>query len=280
MTAIKFVPTRSSTRVSTKLPWSRSWLRVLALWACLVLSVLPIVVTAIAALTKSWNTGGAFSGGLTMQYIVAAVPTYLPLLRMSLTIMSITLVLTILFGLPLAWLFARQRIPGGKLIGWFVSLPLSIPGIALGLALIATYSGLQSFGVLVIAGHVLLTTPFMIAALVPVLADEEQRDVEMVAMTLGASPARRFLTITLPHLRTAILSGALMVSAISLGEFNITYFVVSPASPTLPVGLFSAFIYGTVSDAASQTILYILAVLPIAILIQWIGKLLVKGSGR
>jgi putative spermidine/putrescine transport system permease protein len=211
---------------------------------------------------------------------MAALPTYLPQLGTSLRIMSITLVLTIVFGLPLAWLFARQKVPGGRLIEWFASLPLSVPGIAIGLALIATYPGLQSFGVMVVAGHVLITMPFMIAALIPVLVDEEQRDLEMVAMTLGASPTRRFMTLTLPHLRTALLSGALMVSAISLGEFNITYFVISPANPTLPVGLFSAFIYGSVSDAASQTILFILAVLPISILIQWIGKLLVKGSGE
>lgn len=273
------IPRGPSVR-SSRLRWNRSWARAATMWACIVICVAPLAVIAIAAVTKSWNRGGPFAGGVTLEWIAQAMPTYLPRLSVSLQIMVITLVLTIVFGIPIAWLLARQKIPGAGALQWFTSLPLSLPGIAMGLALIGSYPQLQSTGLLVIAGHAMLTTPFMVAALVPVLADPAQRDLEQVARTLGASAVRRFMTVTLPFLRTGLLSGALMVSAISLGEFNISYFVISPAQTTLPVGLFSSFIYGTTSEAAAQTVLFCLAVLPVSIVLQVLGKLLLKRSGN
>ena len=267
-------------RPTATLKWSRSPIRLVSLWACLIVSVAPLVVIATAAVTKRWNQGGPFAGGITLEWLAAAFPSYLPRLGTSLQVMVITLVLTVVFGLPIAWLLARRRVPGAGAVQWFTTLPLSLPGIAMGLALIGSYPQLQSTGYLVIAGHAMLTTPLMVAALTPLLADPAQRDLEQVARTLGASMLRRFLTVTLPFLRTGLLSGALMVSAISLGEFNISYFVISPAQPTLPVGLFSSFIYGSISEAAAQTVLFCLAVIPVSIVLQIVGKLALKRSTK
>lgn len=254
---------------------TRHWVRSTATWICVVLSLIPIVLTGIAALTVDWNAG-PFAGGVTLDWVVDGFPQFLPRLLVSAQIAALTLLINIVLGIPLAWMFARGYVPGLTIIQWFTRLPLSIPGMALGLALVAGHPQLQSSGALVVAGHVLLTMPFVLAALTPVLAEREHQDLEHVAATLGASFARRFITVTLPHLRTAVISASLMVIALSFGEFNITYFVLSPATPTLPVGLFSDFIYGRVSAAAAQTLLYCLAVIPIAVVVQMLGNAAMK----
>lgn len=245
-------------------------------WVCIVMSLFPVVITVVAATTATWNAGGPYAGGFTLQWLGAALPDFLPALNNSIQVAVSTLVLDLVLGIPLSYLLARRRWPWLAVINWMASLPLSVPGMALGLSLVAVYPMLAGSTVLVVIGHVLLTLPFLIAALVPVLRDESLLELENVSRTLTPSWLRTFATVTLPHVRTALLGGALMILTLSLGEFNITYFVLSPATPTMPVAMFSEFIYGNTSSSASQAVLYCLAVIPAAVLLQFFGSKMVK----
>lgn len=255
----------------------RAWVTAGAAWLAVVLAAGPIAVTLLAALTDNWNAG-PLGGGVTTRWVTGALPEFRLGLVTSLTVAAYALVIDLLIGLPLAWLFARTRLPGRGLLRWLTSLPLAVPGIAVGLALVATYPQLQRSGWLLIAGHVVVTLPFLIAAVAPVLADPELVQLERTAATLGARPARRFVSITLPQVRTGLLSAALMIVTLSMGEFNLTYFIINPAQQTLPVSLFGAFIYGQTSNAAALTLWYCVAVVPIAVALQLLGRLAVRRS--
>jgi putative spermidine/putrescine transport system permease protein len=268
---------RSSARAGRR--WGshvgRGWVGAVATWLCILLAIAPIVVTAVAAVTVNWNRG-PMSGGVTTRWITGGWEEFQPRLVVSLQVAFVALAVDLVLGLPLAWLLARLRLPGMSVVRWFTGLPLTIPGIALGLALIAAHPELQRSGALLVAGHVLVTTPFLLAAVVPVLAQSDLVGLEQVSATLGAGFVRRTLTVTLPQIRTALLNAALMILTLSFGEFNVSYFVVSPAHQTLPVALYSDFIYGGISTAAAQTLLYCAAVVPVAVVIQVLGHAAVK----
>lgn len=250
-----------------------------AAWICIVLAIAPILVTLLAAFTKNWNKG-PFGEGVTLDWVVGSLDEFLPGLSISTQVAVITVLANLVIGVPLAWTLARTKVPGLGLIRWLTNLPLVVPGIAVGLALVAFYPQLQRSGLLLIAGHILATMPFMVAAVAPALGDSELIELERTASTLGARFARRSMTVTLPHIRTALISGALMVLTISFGEFNLSYFIVNPAQPTLPVSLFGAFIYGQTSNGAALTLWYCLTVIPVAIGLQVLGAFSVKRSGK
>jgi putative spermidine/putrescine transport system permease protein len=255
----------------------RHWLTATAAWLAVVLAVGPVLVTLLAAFTDNWNAG-PLGEGVTTRWMSESIPDFLTGLGTSVRVALITLVIDLAVGLPLAWTFARTRIPGLGVLRWVTGLPLAVPGIAVGLALVAMYPELQTSGVLLIAGHVVVTLPFLTAAVAPVLADATLVDLESTAATLGARFVRRFGTVTLPHIRTSLLSAALMIFTLSFGEFNLTYFIVNPAEPTLPVALFGAFIYGQTSNAAALTLWYCLIVVPVAVALELLGKIAVKRS--
>lgn len=250
-----------------------------AAWACILLAIAPILVTLLAAFTKNWNLG-PFGGGVTLEWVVGSLDEFLPGLSISTQVATITVIANLVIGVPLAWTLARTTLPGLGFVRWLTNLPLVVPGIAVGLALVAFYPHLQRSGLLLIAGHILATMPFMVAAVAPALADRELIELERTASTLGARYVRRTWTITIPHIRTALISGALMVLTISFGEFNLSYFIVNPAQPTLPVSLFGAFIYGQTSNGAALTLWYCLTVIPLAVGLQILGAFSVKRSGK
>lgn len=253
----------------------RRWVTAGAAWSCLALSVLPILVTALVAFTGNWNNG-PLSGGVTTQWMGDALTTFTPALAASAQVAALTLLIGLPLGLPLAFLFARHRTPGTGVVRWMASLPLAVPGIAVGLALGAMYPQLQRSGWLLILGHVVVTMPFLVAALTPVLRDPDLRQLEQTAATLGASAMRRLWTVTLPHVRPALLAAALMVLALSFGEFNLTYFIVNPAQQTLPVVLFGAFIYGQTSAGAALALWYCISVIPLAVGLHLLGTITLR----
>jgi putative spermidine/putrescine transport system permease protein len=270
-------PARTSAPAPRKARRERHWITASAAWLAVVLAIGPVVVTLLAAFTANWNAG-PLGEGVTTRWMSESMPEFLTGLATSVRVALIALVVDLAVGLPLAWTFARTKLPGLSVLRWLTGLPLAVPGIAVGLALVAMYPQLQASGVLLIAGHVVVTLPFLIAAVAPVLADDTLVDLESTAATLGARFARRFATVTLPHIRTSLLSAALMIFTLSFGEFNLTYFIVNPAEPTLPVALFGAFIYGQTSNAAALTLWYCAVVVPIAVALQLLGKIAVKRS--
>jgi putative spermidine/putrescine transport system permease protein len=113
--------------------------------------------------------------------------------------------LTWLLVYPPHGLLRGHNFIGRQALMALINLPLAIPGIAIALALILAYPAARASGLLLLLGHVIYTLPFLVATLVPALAQAALIEREAVACTLGASAMQRLWYVTLPSIRSALL---------------------------------------------------------------------------
>ncbi|MFF7177576.1 ABC transporter permease [Streptomyces sp. NPDC008121] len=197
----------------------------LAVPALLAIAFLMLPLVGILART-SWGELGAH---LTSPGTTRA-------LRLSLVVSLWALGLSLLLGVPLAWLLARVPFPGKAFVRSLVLLPMVLPPTVGGVALLLAFGrrGLlgpwleESFGVTLpfhTSGAVLAATfvamPFLVISLEGALGGLRPR-YEETAASLGASPLRVFLTVTLPMVAPGLIAGAALTWARALGEFGAT----------------------------------------------------------
>lgn len=139
------------------------------------------------------------------------------------------------FGFPLAWLLARTRIRGAGILRALVAIPMVLPPVVAGVALLAAFGrrgllgdSLDAIGIAlpfstaaVVLAACFVAAPFLILTLEAALADADPR-YEQVAATLGASRARIFFGVVLPAIRRPLLAGLALCFARALGEFGAT----------------------------------------------------------
>lgn len=157
-------------------------------------------------------------------------------LRLSLETSLGALALSATLGVPLAWMLARKRFAGRALVRALVTLPMVLPPVVGGIALLYAF-GRQGF-----AGHLLydltgwrfafntsgailaeafVSMPFLVVTAEATFSSLDRR-AEEAAATLGASAAYRFRRVTLPAVAPALGAGAALVWARALGEFGAT----------------------------------------------------------
>ncbi|HUR50692.1 MAG TPA: ABC transporter permease [Mycobacteriales bacterium] len=144
-------------------------------------------------------------------------------------------VLSVVLGLPLAWALARTTLPGRRLLRGLVTVPLVLPPVVGGVALLLAFGRRGLLGPLLVeagavpafttAGVVLAETfvalPFLVLSVEGALQSLPTAP-EDVAGSLGATPLRVFRTVTLPAVLPALASGAALSAARALGEFGAT----------------------------------------------------------
>lgn len=240
-------------------------------WTFAVLCIAPVIAIVAIATTVVWQQG-LWAGGFTLQWLIRGWELISPNFFFSVRIAAITLLFNALLGFPTAWVLARHRFPFRGALLSLTGLPIAVPGIIIALALIVTYPHLRANAVLLIVGHVLYTVPFFVGALVPSLADPRVREMESVAATLGAGFVSRLLFVTLPQIKTAVFAAIIMVFTLSLGEFNASFFLVTPTTQTLPVSLYAAYITGRLEVAAALTFWFLIFVIPAAVVVERLGS--------
>jgi len=156
-------------------------------------------------------------------------------LLLSLRTSSISTVLCVIFGVPMAMVLARTRFRGQQLMRSLVLLPLVLPPVVGGIALLYTFGrrGLlgHTFEVLgiqvafsttaVVLAQTFVALPFLVVSLEGALRTAGGR-YEAVASTLGARPTTVFRRVTMPLVLPGLASGAVLAFARALGEFGAT----------------------------------------------------------
>ena len=157
-------------------------------------------------------------------------------LRLSLVCALAATALSVLFGTPLAWLLARGDFPGRRALRALVLLPLVLPPVVGGVALLAAFSLRSPIGgwlhdalgvqlTFSPAGVVLAQTfvamPFFVITVEAALAGVDRR-YEIAAASLGASSLRTFTRVTLPLVAGSVAAGGVLAFARALGEFGAT----------------------------------------------------------
>ena len=156
-------------------------------------------------------------------------------LVLSLKTSSMSTALCVLLGTPMAVVLARHHFRGMRVLRSLVLLPLVLPPVVGGLALLYTFGrrgllggSLQALGVeiafstiAVVMAQTFVALPFMVVSLEGALRTGGQR-YEVAAACLGARPTTVFRRITLPLVLPGLISGAVLAFARSLGEFGAT----------------------------------------------------------
>lgn len=166
---------------------------------------------------------------------------------LSLRIGLVSATLATILGLAAGYVLARiPRFPGRTLFGVLVVAPMVIPEVVMGISMLLLFVGSDRLlggperGFLTItAGHVTFSMAFVAVVVQARLADFD-RSLEEAAMDLGATPWMTFLTITLPLIAPALVSGWLLAFTLSLDDLILTQFVAGAQSQTLPMRVYSS----------------------------------------
>jgi sulfate transport system permease protein len=189
---------------TTRLP-----LRVLALGYLAMVLLVPVGAV-------SWR---AFGDGVGPVWRAATAPDAVHAFWLSLVIAAVAVPLNTVFGVVCAVVLVRHRFPGRRLLDAVIDLPFAISPVVIGLALVLGYGQV----ILSLPGMVLATVfvslPYVVREVTPVLR-EVGADQEEAAWTLGASPLRAFLQVTLPAIRWGVAYGVVLTTARALGELG------------------------------------------------------------
>jgi molybdate transport system permease protein len=178
-------------------------------------------------------------------------------LYLSLSVATRSVALSLPFALLLSWLLTRRRFIGRTLLDALVHLPLVLPPVVVGYLLLLVFGARGPIGGWLERGlgiHLIFTRngaalatavmsfPLMVRAM-RLSLENVDRGLEDAARTLGAGPADRLMSITLPLMLPGILAGCITAFSAALGEFGavITFVSNIPGETrTLPLALYSA----------------------------------------
>ena len=196
-------------------------------------------------------------------------------LRLSLLSAAAATAISLLLGVPLAWMLARSSFRGRSVLRAFVTLPMVLPPVVGGAALLfafgrrgllgePVYDGtgfLLPFSIWgVIAANTFVAMPFLVITVESGLRATDQR-YEEAAATLGAGRWTVFRRVTIPNALPALLAGAVLCWARALGEFGATVTFagnLQGRTQTMPLAVFLAL--ETNRDAAIALSLVLMAV--------------------
>ncbi|HET6183664.1 MAG TPA: ABC transporter permease [Acetobacteraceae bacterium] len=182
--------------------------------------------------------------GYTLAWYPAIIPNFGGAVLVSLELAFGAVIGSLLIGVPAGIALSRYRFRGAGIISTLLLAPLTVPGIALGLAiylflvLIEIGTGWPLTGSLLglILSHLIVTMPWVVRLSVASLVNHD-RAAEEAAASLGASPVRVIWRVTLPAMRQGIIAAGLFAFITSFGNLEMALFLVAPGVTTLPVAI-------------------------------------------
>jgi len=206
----------------------------------------PVLLLAFFSFNDSAAGNLPFTG-FTFKWYAALFRDYLVIdaFRNSLLVGAVTSLLATIIGTTAAFPLVRASIRFKEFLRIIFVLPIMIPGLLIGIALLVFFASLLNLSLslwTVIIGHVVMTTPFVVLVVAARLMGF-QRILEWAAADLGADPWQTFRHVTFPLILPGILAGALFAFTLSLDEFVITLFTIGPQT-TLPLYVFSQVKFG------------------------------------
>jgi putrescine transport system permease protein len=205
---------------------------------------------------------------------------------LSLRVAALSATIATLIGTAAGFALARfGRFRGRGAFAATLSVPLVLPDVIVGLSLLLLFVVLQRLtgwpaerGVSTIAiAHASFALAYVAVVVQARLADAGT-ELEEAAMDLGAPPWRAFLTITLPLMAPALVSGWLLAFTLSLDDVVVASFVSGPGASTLPIVLFSAMRLG-ITPEMNALATVVLALVLLALLGAWLARRLPVAAG-
>ncbi len=233
--------------------------------------ILPIIVTIFGSFSFYWGTD-MFSSGITGKWYKEVFYYYGDTILFTIIISLSTVISNIFLGTMTAFVFSRSNNRWLSVLEEILSLPMAIPGVAIALALIQTHSAIRESGLLILIGHVIFTFPLLFRTVLGTLRTRDFRSLDESAASLGAGPFYRFFYVIIPSIKSSILSGAIMVFLLSLGEFNITFFLYTPFTMTLPVGLYDSYSTLRIDIGSAFTVIFLILAIPLMLILHKLNQ--------
>lgn len=218
------------------------------------------------------------SRGLAGFWAALVAPEAIFALKLSLATSFWATVFNVLFGLFAAYVLTKYRFWGSNAVTVIISLPTAIPTAVAGFALLLLwgpygilghytdrYFHIMFTGWAIILANIFVTFPLAFGVIKPVF-ETMSRSLEEASATMGATRWQTFRFVTLPALRSAIVTGALLTFARSVGEFGSTILVsgnLAGQTQTAPLYIFAKFNEGQVE--AANAIAIVLALFSFAV---------------
>ncbi len=250
-------------------PWIiRAILIMIALSFMLALVALPLAVVFAEAFAKGWE---AYADALAHRHALSAI-------QLTLLVAAIAVPFNVVFGLSASWAIAKYEFAGKRLLITFIDLPFSVSPVISGLIYVLLFGAHSALGewlaahdiqiIFAVPGLVIatifVTFPFVARELIP-LMEEQGSEEEEAAILLGASGFRTFISVTLPNIKWALLSGVLLCNARAMGEFGAVSVVsghIKGQTNTVPLHVEILYNeYNFVAAFAVASLLTLLAVL-------------------
>ncbi len=139
-------------------------------------------------------------------------------------------------GVPVAYALSRGKLPGAEVVRTLLTLPLIVPGIIVGLALLN--HGVLAFDLPVtltlLIGHTTLLVPYTVRVVGSSLANL-RTDIDEAAITLGATRLQAFFKVVLPNIRGGVAAAFVLAFITSFNQVPVSLFLTGPGVSTLPI---------------------------------------------
>jgi putative spermidine/putrescine transport system permease protein len=182
--------------------------------------------------------------GYTLDWYSAIVPNFGGAVLTSLRLGAFAVAGSLAIGIPAGIGLARHQFRGRGVIATLLLAPLTVPGIALGLAIYVALvavdeqfgSGVTGSMIGLVLAHIMITAPWVVRLCLASLTNHE-RAAEEAAASLGAGPLTVIWRVTLPAMRAGIVASALFAFVLSFENLELALFLTSPGVTTLPVAV-------------------------------------------
>ena len=255
--------------------WMRLWVG-----AVMVFLYAPLVVLMIFSFNDSKRN--VVWRGFTLKYYDKALgnDVLVEALVNSLTIAALATLISLILGAVAAVMLWRFRFPLKGAVDGTISLPIIVPEICMGVAFLIFFAKWLEWptdliwpfnlGAIIIA-HITFCFPFVTMVVRSRLATFN-REQEEAAKDLGAGEWAVFRDVLIPHMRPALIAGALLSFTLSLDDFVITYFTSGPDTITFPVKVYSMVRFSVTPEVnAASTLLILLTILLTAVALKLQG---------
>lgn len=187
-------------------------------------------------------------------------------------------------GAAFAYVLDRYAFRGKNILHGILLSPLIIPHftIGLGLLMLTAQIGMGRGYWIIILAHILLVLPFVLRSVYISLRNLDRR-LELAALSLGATPGRVLLTVTIPLMLPGLVSGWLFAAILSFNEFTASLFVTAQRTQTLPVAMYNYVREYADPSMAALSVIYIVMTAGLLILANFVvglGKVLNVEQGR
>lgn len=223
----------------------------------------------------------AFSKGAQVYFAAISEPEALHAIKLTLIAAAIAVPLNVIFGLAASWAIAKFDFRGKQIAITLIDLPFAVSPVIAGLIYMLIFGAQGYFGhwlidhnvriMFAVPGIVLatvfITFPFIARELIP-LMQEQGKEQEEAAITLGANGWQMFLRVTLPSIKWGLLYGIILCNARAMGEFGAVSVVsgkIRGQTNTMPLHI--EILYNEYQFAAAFAVASLLALLALVTLV-------------